>query len=167
MHYAASDIFLDTLSNPAVSHTYDSNKTAFQQAVGTQLSLFDWMQQMVPETDADWRPLPLRKHPCEEDDTPVGFEDSSQRVIPRPEKQQFQLVMAGVGRVYGQGLVHDFPWKNLNQDATVVDVGGGIGKFQISTSPPLWFLRIRPDLKLILAQVPSACNCTVCIPTST
>ena len=132
IHYTASDFLPGILSNAELGHSYDPTKTAFQQAVGTRLSLFDWMHQMVPASDTDWRPVPARWHP--RDDAAHGPSEmsnpastSSEEMVPRPERALFQLAMAGLGRGTEQYYVHDFPWQRLGT-GKVVDVGGGIGK---------------------------------------
>ncbi|OAP57195.1 hypothetical protein AYL99_07933 [Fonsecaea erecta] len=121
--YTASDFLPQTLANPAIGDSYDPRKTAFQQAVGTQLSLFDWMNEMVPESDVSWRPRAVRRHPCEEDDRPPRPPVSTQKMVPRPEKQLFNLAISGQGKGTEKYCVLDFPWQDLPDAATVVDVG--------------------------------------------
>lgn len=48
-------------------------------------------------------------------------------MVPRPELEIFGLAMVGGGRVFGTAHLHDYGWAELGK-ATVVDIGGGIGK---------------------------------------
>lgn len=133
--YTASDFLPDVLSNATFGCSYEPTKTAFQQAVGTRLPLFDWMHQSVPASDTNWRPVSSRRHPW--DDGADGSSEMSSRastssaeMVPRPEKALFNLAMVGLGRGTEQYHVLDFPWQCLG-NGTVVDVGGGIGKSHI------------------------------------
>jgi hypothetical protein len=135
IHYTASDFLPGVLKNAELGSSYEPTKTAFQQAVGTRLALFDWMHQMVPVSDTDWRPVSARRHPG--DDGAHGSSKITGRasilsdeMVPRPEKALFNLAMAGLGRGTEQYYMHDFPWKYLGR-GTVVDVGGGIGRSHI------------------------------------
>ncbi|EXJ75293.1 uncharacterized protein A1O5_01989 [Cladophialophora psammophila CBS 110553] len=120
LQYSVSDLLPQALANPAIRDSYDSRKTAFQQAIGTKLSLFDWMNEFAL---------------CEEDGAPHSFRHSGQKMVPRPEKQLFNLAISAQGRSTEEYCVLDFPWKDLEGGATVVDVGGGIGKSQML--PPI------------------------------
>ncbi|CZR56846.1 related to O-methyltransferase [Phialocephala subalpina] len=151
IHYTASDFLPGVLSNLALGQSYDPTKTAFQQAVGTKLSLFDWMHQQVPASDPGWRPLPARNHPVdagapEPSGVPSRTSALSEEMVPRPETALFNLSMAGIGRGTEQYYMHDFPWKTVGS-GTVVDVGGGIGKSLISN-----FLlhSVYPELSLVI-----------------
>lgn len=135
IHYSASDFLPRVLSNAALGDSYDPTKTAFQQAVGTRLSLFDWMQQKVLASDTDWRPVQARRHPAEDDAHGSSGKSNpnltpSEEIVRRPEVALFNLAMAGLGRGTEQYSVYEFPWKSVGS-GTVVDVGGGIGKFAL------------------------------------
>ncbi|OQU99123.1 hypothetical protein CLAIMM_04802 [Cladophialophora immunda] len=121
--YTASDFLPQALANPAIGDSYDPRKTAFQQAVGTKLSLFDWMNEMVPASEVNWRPRSARRHPCEEDDGPPETHGSDEKMVPRPEKHLFNLAISGQGKGTEKYCVLDFPWQQLQDGATVVDVG--------------------------------------------
>jgi hypothetical protein len=135
VHYAASDFLPSVLKNPDIGSSYDPTKTAFQQAAGTKLALFDWMHQMVPASNTNWRPVFTRRHPGEDKayrSSVIPRHPSSKCIalVPRPEKSLFHLAMVGLGRGTEQYYAYDFPWKRLGS-GTVVDVGGGIGKFTL------------------------------------
>ncbi|KIW81975.1 hypothetical protein Z517_05001 [Fonsecaea pedrosoi CBS 271.37] len=139
LQYAASECLPQVLANPATRNSYDPRKTAFQQAVGTKLSLFDWMNETVLESEVDWRPRSRQRHPLEGDEEGQGDGDgqdgpsrphlSGQKTVPRPEKNLFNLAISGQVRGTEKYCVLDFPWEDLPNGATVVDVGGGIGSF--------------------------------------
>ena len=48
-------------------------------------------------------------------------------LVERPEHKVFSLAMLGGGMVYGAAHPYDYPWASLGE-ATVVDVGGGLGE---------------------------------------
>lgn len=160
VHYTAADFLPGVLSNSTVGHSYDPTKTAFQQAVGTKLSLFDWLHEMIPESDRDWRPVAARRHPAEDIvHKPSEASKLSEETASRPEKDQFHLAMAGVGRGSEQYYIHDFPWQRIG-NGTVVDVGGGIGKSHSR------FLNYRLNVVLMHRQVDSVCSYTTLIQSS-
>ncbi|KIW65329.1 hypothetical protein, variant [Phialophora macrospora] len=158
--YTASDFLPKALANSAIVDGNDQKKTAFQEAVGTELSLFDWMNEMVAESDTDWRPRRLCQHIGEEENgdgqTSPSTQISSQNMVPRPEKQLFNLAMSGLGRGTEQYHVLDFPWKDLDDGARVVDVGGGIGSFcmQLHARHPGLCLVVQ-DRKPVISQAVS------------
>jgi hypothetical protein len=98
------------------------------------MALFDWMNQEVPISDTDWRLRSTPLHTVEEegDEKLTAAKQMSShlmsKMVPRPEKKLFQLAMAGLDRGSGQDRLHGYPWKDVGT-GTVVDVGGGIGKF--------------------------------------
>ncbi|KAK9772277.1 putative O-methyltransferase domain-containing protein [Seiridium cardinale] len=130
-HYTASDHLPAVLSYAQSRRSYDPQKIAFQQAVGAELSIFDWMNKEVPSGNTDWRAgtmsqsLVTQPPPLSAD----GLNDAAiVKMVPRPEKKLFHQAMAGLDRGSGHFYLHDYPWRELG-GGTVVDVGGGIGKF--------------------------------------
>jgi hypothetical protein len=139
INYTASDFLPSVLKDAGLKPNHGPTRTAFQQAVGTDLSIFEWMHQLVPSSDTDWRPGHARKHSEDEGVNGLACEirnptpRTSKELVPRPEEELFQLGMAGLGRGTGQYHAQDFPWKRLGS-GTVVDVGGGIGMSHIEIS---------------------------------
>ncbi|KAK9414632.1 putative O-methyltransferase domain-containing protein [Seiridium unicorne] len=129
VHYTASDHLPAVLSD-AQSRSYDPQKTAFQQAVGTGLSIFDWMNKEVPADDTDWRAGTMSQSSVPQPSPSAdGLNDAAiVKMVPRPEKKLFHQAMAGLDRGSGHFYLHDYPWWELG-GGTVVDVGGGIGSF--------------------------------------
>lgn len=142
VQYTASDFLPQSITKTG------SRKTAFQLAMGTESSFFDWMQEKVPASQADWRDRRVLGS-YKRDDTANGALLSSSAASPvedemvaRPEKRLFELAMKGQHAGSAQYQILDFPWRELQDGATVVDVGGGIGEFvQISFHP---FIPPRP-----------------------
>lgn len=125
LNFSASDYLTSTLSNPESGHSYDASNTAFQQAIGKKQSLFDWMQEKVSETE-DCK-TPLRRYKSSTEETiSSNLNSPAEKLVPRPELGLFHSAMKGLSR--GQFCTYDFPWDQLNESATVVDVGGGIGE---------------------------------------
>ncbi|ETS79069.1 hypothetical protein PFICI_08922 [Pestalotiopsis fici W106-1] len=131
VHYAASDHLpsIVKVKGSEVQHDSEARKTAFQKAVRTDLSLFDWMNQEVPAHDTDWRPR-LKNNEI----SIISYSDkdaipgSPVKTVARPEKLLFHQAMAGLDRGQGHFYLGAYPWRDLGT-GTVVDVGGGIGSF--------------------------------------
>lgn len=126
LSFTASAYLTNTLSSPESGHSYDSCNASFQQAIGKNQSIFDWMQEKVPESAESLAPLlhhnkATAQTTLKTSDTPIG------KLVPRPELGLFHEAMKGLSR--GQFVTYDFPWESLNETATVVDVGGGIGTY--------------------------------------
>ncbi|KDQ12506.1 hypothetical protein BOTBODRAFT_134671 [Botryobasidium botryosum FD-172 SS1] len=124
--YHASNYLPKTLRDPVKGQLFDVDQTAFQEAVGTKLPRWEWLEEQVPQADGT-----------------LG---------PRPELKIFGLAMLGGGRVYGPPLIHDFPWASLGSK-TVVDVGGGVGGLSLGlakTYPDLKF--VVQDRASVLVQ---------------
>ncbi|KAI0789398.1 S-adenosyl-L-methionine-dependent methyltransferase [Abortiporus biennis] len=99
-----------------------NNRIPFQLARGSDQTLFEWLEQ------------------------PIVLPDGTRSA--RPELEMLALSMVGIGRVQGPPLHLDYPWDEL-RDATVVDVGGGIGEMCIDLS------KKYPDLKFVVEDRPS------------
>ncbi|KAJ6259262.1 O-demethylpuromycin-O-methyltransferase [Drechslerella dactyloides] len=151
--YTASDYLPRILTDPVKGPSYSVDVTAFQDAVGTKKSIWDWMEETTTARDIlDGRNGPdgaqsaypgifgneLQEYMKKTDDG----EDDRKRV-PRPEHDIFSLAMIGGGRVSGIAHLYDFPWASLGS-ATVVDVGGGMGGFSLGLS------HLYPDLNFVI-----------------
>lgn len=139
------------LNDPVLGSSYDDTKAAFQKAMGTESSYWEWMEEMPSVSD-------LKEGRVGDHYTGVWgsqLEETVERhadeeCLPRPELGLFSIAMQGSGRVGGRAHLHgtssactrtvispvfshilicsDFPWETLGDGATIVDVGGGIGK---------------------------------------
>ncbi|KAF9493340.1 S-adenosyl-L-methionine-dependent methyltransferase [Pleurotus eryngii] len=98
--YSASDKLPQILVDPIKGKSNDVKVTAFQEALNTKLSRWEWLEEGVKQPDGT--------------------------VTRRPELDIFGLAMLGGGRVLGTPLYHDFPWESLG-NSLIVDVGGGVG----------------------------------------
>ncbi|KAJ5456732.1 O-methyltransferase [Penicillium desertorum] len=133
--YSASERFPKSLLGPKGA-SYDVAETALQEALGTPKSRWDWLSERV--------------RPDQITNDGVGYsgvadpqnwthlQPDSDGLIKRPELDNFGLAMVGGGKVSGAALPFDYPWDELPKGATVVDVGGGVGGFdlQLLTSYP-------------------------------
>ncbi|KAI0931113.1 hypothetical protein AcW2_010267 [Taiwanofungus camphoratus] len=98
--YTASDKLLAVLFDPVKTHSASPRETAFQEAMGTKLTMWEYFEQGVEQPDGTVRPN-------------RGLEI-------------FTLAMLGGGRVHAPPLYADYPWESIGS-GTVVDVGGGVG----------------------------------------
>ena len=141
--YTSSDHLPSTLLSPTKGPSYQVEDTAFQNAVGTTKPRWEWLEEKVPREQlgcqgAGYPGLPAR-------DKTSGDEGKGNHLVSRPELELFGLAMLGGGLVFGaahpygeldsaefsirQGVLTgiDYPWEDLGE-ATLVDVGGGVGK---------------------------------------
>jgi len=98
--HATAHTLLPFLFDPVKTHSTSSHVSAFQDVIGTDLTLWEYIEQ--------------------------GIEQPDGTVIPRPDNELYSLGMIGGGRLFGSGIYYDYPWEALGA-ATVVDVGGGVG----------------------------------------
>nr|BBL33419.1 putative methyltransferase [Lachnum palmae] len=107
--------------------SYSVTEAAWHEAIGTKKPRWDWLAERVS--------------PSEIQNDGIGYPgvpDSSQWAhlkpdadgkVARPELEIFGPAMVGGGRATGPSQPFDFPWKELPEGATIVDVGGGVGGF--------------------------------------
>ncbi|KAK6532661.1 hypothetical protein TWF281_006840 [Arthrobotrys megalospora] len=151
--YTASDYLPRLLTDPVKGPSYSVDLAAFQDAVGTKASMWNWMEETTTVRDIlNGRNGPdgaesaypgifgdeLRQYIKE---TNEGQDD--RRRVSRPEYAIFSLAMIGGGRVSARAHLYDFPWSSLGK-ATIVDVGGGMGGFCLGLS------QLYPDLDFII-----------------
>lgn len=132
IQYAASDFLPSALSKSPSGDADKSCPNAFQLAARTKLTFFEWLHQRLPEHDVDWRfptPQQYQRYSAVHE-----YKSLSDVTIPRPEKELFNVAMGGFGRAHDRCCIEDYPWHRLGDEATIVDVGGGIGKFE----PCIW-----------------------------
>ncbi|KAF2821202.1 O-methyltransferase A [Ophiobolus disseminans] len=130
--YSASDYLPRALSDPVLGPSYKVDETPWQAAANTSKSRWEWLEEQVSVKD-------LRSGNCGSGGAvsayPGPFGDELEKavagkaddeLVPRPEHSVFGLAMLGGGRVFGKAHLYDYPWSKLG-NATVVDVGGGVG----------------------------------------
>ncbi|KIW05311.1 uncharacterized protein PV09_03836 [Verruconis gallopava] len=135
--FSASDRLPRNLLHPVTGPSYDVTKTAWQDAIQTTKSRWDWIEERVEQEKL----LDSGGHypgiPSVVIEPPPKGEDG---LVARPELAIMGLAMIGGGRVFGSAHVHDFPWASLG-NSLIVDVGGGVGGF------PLQLSMVYPDLR--------------------
>lgn len=67
---------------------------------------------------------------------------------PREQLERFGLAMLGVGDVEVPGILADYNWAGLGQNALVVDVGGGVGQMSMSLAQAF------PNLSFVVQDRP-------------
>lgn len=78
--YTASDKLPQILRDPVKGQSFDVTCTAFQEALGTKLARWEWLEEGEQQPDGT--------------------------VKPRPALEVFSLAMLGSGRVFGTPLIH-------------------------------------------------------------
>ncbi|KAL9038899.1 MAG: hypothetical protein Q9180_002852 [Flavoplaca navasiana] len=137
--YTASDHLPTYLLGPN-GHSYSVEETAWQSAIGTTKPRWDWLEEEVMCKEACPVGVGYPGMPAEN----VASKDlASATKMRRPEHEIFSLAMVGGGRIFGAAHPYDYPWSSLGE-ATVVDVGGGLGGFDIQLS------RLYPKLKFVV-----------------
>lgn len=130
MHAFTSEYLGKYLLGPTGS-SYEKDETAFQIALGTDKTQFDWFAEKVTVEElkhggrGTGYPGFFSRPSRPEDGNWEG--PDSNGLISRPELANFGKAMIGSGSVNSPAHVLDYPWSNLGNGATVVDVGGGVG----------------------------------------
>ncbi|KAH7325589.1 S-adenosyl-L-methionine-dependent methyltransferase [Stachybotrys elegans] len=150
--YTASDYMLRWLLHPEKGPDYSVEVTPFQDAVDTTTTRWTWLEEKAKVNDI----LAGRNGPGGSRSAYPGVYGTEYKdlialaeagrgdeEVVRPEHNLFGLAMVGGGRVYAQAHLYDFPWQSLG-NATVVDIGGGMGGFCLQLS------RIYPNLNFVL-----------------
>ncbi|KAI0465612.1 S-adenosyl-L-methionine-dependent methyltransferase [Xylaria cf. heliscus] len=147
--YSSSDHLPRYLNDPNKGTSYSVNITAWQDALNTRKTRWDWLEEEVRvdslQGGSNSSPGGLSGYPgvfgaeLEQACGDLG----ATALIKRPEHGIFGLAMVGGGRVFGQAHLYDFPWGSLGS-ATIVDVGGGVGGFCLQLS------HLYPDLKFVV-----------------
>ena len=162
--YAASEHLPKALLDKVKGPSYKVTETAWQDAMGTDKSRWDWLEEKVLPGDFSTGGATYPSVPQQEKST-KSSNMKEQALVNRPEHKIFNLSMLGGGRVHGAAHPYgqyevvvlssltlfvlgrsvmyrqsqagvfvcsltestDYPWSELGS-ATVVDVGGGVGK---------------------------------------
>ncbi|KZT74280.1 S-adenosyl-L-methionine-dependent methyltransferase [Daedalea quercina L-15889] len=114
------------LMDPAKTHATAPNQAAFQEALGTDLTFWEWCEQDVRQPDGTLQPNSLLK--------------------------TFTSAMMATGKLVSSSIISDYPWAALGP-AKVVDVGGGVGSMCMELAakfPQLQF--VVEDRKPVIEQ---------------
>ncbi|KAI5923694.1 O-methyltransferase [Camillea tinctor] len=152
-NFSAVDHLPATLLDPVAGPSYEVTATAFNRAVGTELSFFDWLTGKVPASEATSYYRPATQHPRyvahANGAAKANQAEKDEELVFRPEEALFNAAMFGSGRVTGTSHVYDYPWGDLGRNATVVDVGGGVGGFAMQ------LCAAYPSLRFIVQDQPA------------
>ncbi|OJJ07368.1 hypothetical protein ASPVEDRAFT_202138 [Aspergillus versicolor CBS 583.65] len=129
--FSCAEHLPSTLFDEEMGPSYDVKKTAFQKALRTDKSRWEWLEE-PPSNDEKKPKTCISNYPGI-----PGYENTSRGDSPferhRPELPLFSMAMVGGGRVTTRAHLHDYPWHELGS-AAIVDVGGGVGGFMIQLS---------------------------------
>ncbi|EED84669.1 predicted protein [Postia placenta Mad-698-R] len=98
--YTASDKLLLFLFDPVKTHSTSPTISAWQDAIGSNLTLWEYLER--------------------------GVEQPNGSVKPRADLGIYALGMIGGGHAFASTISTDYPWNCLGT-GTLVDVGGGVG----------------------------------------
>ncbi|KAF3912593.1 O-demethylpuromycin-O-methyltransferase [Arthrobotrys entomopaga] len=151
--YTAADHLPRLLTNPVKGPSYSVDVCAFQDAMGTKSSMWNWLEEPTKVrdvlegrngSDGTYSAYPgVFGDELQQLVKEANAKQDDQRCIPRPELAAFGFAMIGGGKVLGEAHLYDFPWASLGK-ATVVDVGGGLGGFCLELS------RLYPSLSFVI-----------------
>ncbi|KAJ3497719.1 hypothetical protein NLG97_g1692 [Lecanicillium saksenae] len=150
--YTSSDHLPHALYDSVKGPSYAVDETAWQDAVGTKKPRWDWLEETTSISKLldgrNAQGTPKSAYPgifgrSLRDIVQQAAADGKYSQLRRPEHSTFSLAMVGGGRVFGRAHLHDYPWDSLGE-ATVVDVGGGVGGFCLQLA------QLYPKLKLVL-----------------
>ncbi|KAK1143900.1 hypothetical protein N8T08_006015 [Aspergillus melleus] len=128
--FSCAEHLPQTLFDPEWGVSYDVRKTAFQRALNTTQSRWEWLESSPTEDIASETGRRGSNYPG------IPGEDGPEKYgtngcpTKRPELALFSMAMMGGGRVTARSHIEDYPWGDLGY-AKVVDVGGGVGGFMI------------------------------------
>lgn len=93
--------------NPVKGHSTSNRETAWQEAIGSDQTVWEYLEQKVEQPDGT--------------------------LVPRPSLAVWAHGMVAGGRADASCLDADYPWESLG-NSTVVDVGGGAGGTSLDLS---------------------------------
>ncbi|KAI0125360.1 putative O-methyltransferase [Xylariales sp. AK1849] len=148
-NFTAVDHLPYLLEDPVSGSSYASNDTAFNRAICTETTLYEWFDQKVAPYQLN-KPY-SRGYPAllGSEKKGIGPYHTYKEIefTVRPEREIFNKAMVGAGQVTGAALVYDYPWADLGP-GTVVDIGAGVGGFAMQ------LYDLYPDLRFVLQDTP-------------
>lgn len=100
--YATAEHLPHVLLDPKIKDSYSVTETAFQRALGTPLSRWDWLEQ---EVSSESKTAPSSGYPSLPETVPgvasTQLSNGHDGPVKRPEHGVFSLAMVGGGRVHG------------------------------------------------------------------
>ncbi|TDZ37504.1 O-methyltransferase tpcA [Colletotrichum spinosum] len=148
MHSFTSEYLGKYLLGPTGA-SYEKDETAFQIALGTNKTQFDWFAEKITAAELKHEGSPGTGYPGFSSQPKKGDwdEPDSNGLYNRPELTNFGKAMIGSGSVNSPAHVFDYPWDKLRHGAVVVDVGGGFALQMLKAHPHLRFVvQDRPEV---------------------
>ncbi|KAI0885554.1 putative O-methyltransferase [Annulohypoxylon maeteangense] len=139
MGFAAASALPEALIDPVRGPSQNPEDAAWPLAVGTKLPFFDWMNEKVPLSRAGEKASPGAARGFYKEVEPSPDEE----LVPRDDTKTYNLYLVGNSKSLGSAHLYDFPWKELG-NALVVDVGGGVGSFDLQLA------RLYPELRFVV-----------------
>ncbi|KAI0833157.1 putative O-methyltransferase [Hypoxylon sp. FL0890] len=140
MGFAAASALPEALNDPIRGPSHEPQLAPWTLAVGTELPFFEWMNQKVPKSRAALE----KASPGAARGTYKAIEASpDEELVPKDDAKIYNLYLVGNSKSFGSPHLYDFPWGELG-NALVVDVGGGVGSFDLQLA------RLYPELRFIV-----------------
>ncbi|KAL9638637.1 MAG: hypothetical protein Q9204_001426 [Flavoplaca sp. TL-2023a] len=134
--YAASEHLPKALLDKVKGPSYQVDETAWQDALGTTMSRWDWLEEKVTPDQISMPGVGYPSVPQPDSVVQGDTKAVGKPLVGRPEHQIFNLSMLGGGRVHGAAHPYDYPWASLGH-GTVVDVGGGVATWGTESFIPM------------------------------
>ncbi|KAI1380797.1 putative O-methyltransferase [Hypoxylon crocopeplum] len=139
MGYAATSALPEALNDPVRGPSHEPQDAAWPLAVGTELPFFEWMNEKVPRSRAGEKVSPGAARGFYKAVEPSPDEE----LVPRDDTKMYNLYLAGNSKSLGSPHLYDYPWTELG-NGLVVDVGGGVGSFDLQLA------RLYPELRFVV-----------------
>ncbi|KAI5861287.1 putative O-methyltransferase [Durotheca rogersii] len=140
--YAASSALPEALRDPVRGPSQNAVDAAWTLAIGSDTPYLEWMTERVPLRRAAEKASPWAARAA----TKLIEASPDEELVQRADAQLFNLYLVGNSKSLGSAHLYDFPWKEAG-NSLVVDVGGGVGSFDLQLA------RLYPDLRFVVQDL--------------